>query len=63
MDFVDQLKSQLDIVDVVGHYVRLKRNGGEILAGFEDFNWSATTVLHAGAPEKKLRLNYGRAAS
>jgi DNA primase len=27
MDFVDQLKSQLDIVDVVGHYVRLKRNG------------------------------------
>jgi len=27
MGFVDQLKSQLDIVDVVGHYVRLKRNG------------------------------------
>ena len=27
MDFVDQLKSQLDMVDVVGHYVQLKRNG------------------------------------
>lgn len=27
MDFVEHLKSQLDIADVVGHYVRLKRNG------------------------------------
>src|SRR6185312_7713505 len=27
MDFVEQLKSQLNITDVVGHYVRLKRNG------------------------------------
>jgi DNA primase len=27
MDFVEQLKSQLNIADVVGHYVRLKRNG------------------------------------
>jgi DNA primase len=28
MDFAVQLKSQLDIVDVIGQYVRLKRNGG-----------------------------------
>ncbi len=27
MDFAAQLKSQLDIVDVVGHYIPLKRNG------------------------------------
>jgi DNA primase len=27
MDFAVQLKSQLDIVDVIGQYVRLKRNG------------------------------------
>jgi DNA primase len=27
MDFVEQLKSQLDIADVIGQYVRLKRNG------------------------------------
>jgi len=27
MDFAEQLKSQLDIVDVVSHYVRLKRIG------------------------------------
>jgi DNA primase len=39
MDFAEQLKSQLDIVDVVSHYVRLKRVGaGASLTGLCPFH-------------------------
>ena len=43
MSFAEQLKSQLDIVDVIGQYVRLKRQGaGPRYAGLCPFHSERT---------------------
>ena len=38
MDFKDQLKSSVDIVDVVGEYVRLKKSGPQRYSGLCPFH-------------------------
>lgn len=51
MDFVEQVKSQIDIVRVVGDYVRLKRQGvGERYVGLCPFHTEKTPSfsVHAG---------------
>src|SRR5947209_20465616 len=46
MNFAEQLKSQLDIVDVIGQYVRLKRQGaGPRYAGLCPFHSEKTPSL------------------
>jgi len=37
MDFVEQLKSSVDIVGVVGEYVRLKKSGAQRYIGAVPF--------------------------
>ena len=50
MDFKDQLKSSVDLVNVVGEYVRLKKNGPQRYLGLCPFHTEKTPSfnVHAG---------------
>ena len=55
IDFVDQLKSSIDIVKVIGEYVRLKRSGanrkmGRPVCPFHRGKNSASLFGQSGSP-------------